>query len=80
MNEALPHVNVSETGQNIQMLIYASGTSAPKIAEALGLSTYAVYKWIYGECLPTIDNLVGLAHLLGVEMTDILVIEGGDAE
>ena len=77
MSEALPRVNVEKTGWHIRELIWDSGMSAPKIAEMMGLTTNAVYKWIYGECLPTIDNLVGLAHLLGVEMADILVIEGG---
>jgi hypothetical protein len=35
----------------------------------------AIYKWIHGTSLPTIDNLVILAAILGVTMDDIVVVD-----
>lgn len=34
----------------------------------------ALYKWQHGTALPTIDNLVVLAAVLGVKVDDILVM------
>ena len=34
----------------------------------------AVFKWMKGTSLPTVDNLVILADLFGVTIEDILVI------
>lgn len=42
----------------------------------MGFSTpNAVYKWIHGETLPTIDNLLILSRLLNVTMDRIIVQE-----
>ena len=35
----------------------------------------AIYKWIHGTAMPTIDNLVILAAVLGVTMDDIVVVD-----
>lgn len=35
----------------------------------------AIYKWQQGLALPTIDNLVALAALLGVTIDDIIVTD-----
>lgn len=37
-----------------------SGLSAQSLAEALGVSRSAIYKWISGECLPSASILVRL--------------------
>ena len=37
-----------------------SGLSAQSLAEALGVSRSAIYKWISGECLPSATILVRL--------------------
>ena len=34
----------------------------------------AIYKWIHGTSMPTIDNLVILAAVLGVSMDEIVVV------
>ena len=35
----------------------------------------AVYKWIHGECLPSIDNLVVLAKVFKTTVDKIIVVE-----
>jgi hypothetical protein len=36
----------------------------------------AIYKWISGRSLPSLDNLVILSRLLHTSMEDILVVDG----
>jgi len=46
------------------------------LQDAFGFGTpQAIYKWQQGLALPTIDNLVVLAALLGVKIDDILVTD-----
>ena len=35
--------------------------------------TQAIYKWQNGTALPTVDNLIGLAALLRIQIDDILI-------
>lgn len=46
-----------------------SGMSAQTLAEALGVSRAAIYKWISGECLPSAATLVKLEALSGGKIT-----------
>ena len=46
------------------------------LQDAFGFGTpQVIYKWQQGLALPTIDNLVVLAALLGVKIDDILVTD-----
>ena len=62
----IPFVDTVATGQNIdrdmQMIF---GFATPQ----------AIYKWIHGTSMPTIDNLVILAAVLGVTLDEIVVVE-----
>ena len=42
------------------------------VAESLGVSRQAVSKWETGESDPTMSNLVLLAKLYGVSLTELL--------
>lgn len=71
----MPIIDMVATGKRINELRIQRGISIKDISIALGFSTpQAVYKWIYGRNLPTVDNLVILAHVLGVRIDDILVL------
>lgn len=77
---ALPVIDLKATGMNITSLRKAAGISVRELQEILGFTNpQAIYKWQHGECLPTIDNLVILASVLGVTVDEILVVEGGSA-
>ena len=39
----------------------------------MGISCQAIYRWQRGDALPSIDNLVILADLFGVQIDDIIV-------
>ena len=67
---------MAKTGQNIVFLRKKAGLTVRDLQDAFGFGTpQAIYKWQHGQALPTIDNLVVLAALLGVKIDDILVID-----
>ncbi len=70
----LPVINMKATGMNIKMLRIKNGYSVEDVQTALRLATkQAVYKWQAGKTLPDISNLIALARLFRVEISDILV-------
>ena len=72
----LPYVNPVATGKNINRLRIAAGLSVKDLQMVFGFATpQAIYKWIHGTALPTIDNLVILADVLGVTMDEIVVVK-----
>ncbi len=72
----IPMIDMTGTGQNIVKLRKAAGVSVKDLQEVFGFATpQAIYKWQHGTTLPTIDNLVILAAVLGVRIDDILVTD-----
>ena len=72
---AIPCINTIATGQNINRLRIEAGLTVKDMQMIFGFATpQAIYKWIHGTALPTIDNLVILAMILGVTMDDIVVV------
>lgn len=70
----IPTIDLAATGANILRLRKAAGISVKDLQLAMGLSApQAIYKWQAGECLPSLDNLIALAALLGVKLDDIIV-------
>ena len=60
--------------KNIIRLRKNAGLSVKDIQTCLQLSTpNAIYKWQNGESLPTLDNLVILAEMLGVSIDEVIV-------
>ena len=72
----IPFVDTVATGQNIDRLRNAAGLSVKDMQMIFGFATpQAIYKWIHGTSMPTIDNLVILAAVLGVSMDEIVVVD-----
>ena len=72
----IPFVDVIATGQNINRLRLDAGMSVKDLQMVFGFATpQAIYKWFHGASMPTIDNLVILAAMLGVTMDEIVVVE-----
>lgn len=72
----IPIINLTATGENVNRKRLEAGIAVKDIQEACGFSTpNAVYKWIHGQNLPTIDNIIILASLLETTVDDILVVE-----
>ena len=71
-----PFVDTVATGRNIDRLRIAAGMSVRDMQMVFGFATpQAIYKWIHGTSMPTIDNLVILAAMLGVTLDEIVVVE-----
>ena len=72
----MPVIDMRGTGLKITQLRKASGKSVKDLQDIFGFGTpQAIYKWQHGSALPTIDNLVILAAVLGVSMDEIIVID-----
>ncbi len=70
----LPTVDTISTGKRINDLRKRAGLSVKDIQNVLGLgSTQSIYKWLSGQNLPTVDNLVILAAVLHVSLDDLIV-------
>ena len=75
----IPAINMPATGAHIKELMGQRGYSVKDIQQKFGFYTpQAVYKWVNGDTLPTLDNLVILASILEVSVDDILVLEWGE--
>lgn len=71
----IPTIDMIKTGRHITELRIRAGLSVRQLQDVFGFSTpQALYKWQHGTALPTIDNLVVLAAVLGVKVDDILVM------
>jgi transcriptional regulator with XRE-family HTH domain len=73
----VPVIDLRATGRNIKSLRVAAGISVRDLQSILGFTNpQAIYKWQNGDSMPTIDNLVILAAVLGVTIDEILVTDG----
>ena len=73
----IPVIDVTATGINIARLRAAAGLTVKDLQDIFGFNTpQAIYKWQRGDALPTVDNLVVLAAVFGVQIDDILIFQG----
>ena len=72
----VPVIDLAATGRNITKLRVKAGISVRDLQAVMGFTNpQAIYKWQNGYCLPSIDNLVILAAVLGTTVDDILAYE-----
>lgn len=72
----IPTINIVATGQNINALRIKADMSIKDMQRVFGFTTpQAIYKWIHGMNLPTIDNMVILAEMFNVTVDEIIVVE-----
>ena len=65
------------TGERIRDLLKRHGYTVKDIQEVMGFENpQAVYKWLSGKSLPSIDNFLILSRVLHTNIEDILVIDG----
>lgn len=72
-----------ETGRQIKKLLVENGYTVKDVQNAMGFENpQAVYKWISGRSLPSLDNFVILSRLLHTSikisssLTGILFVYG----
>ena len=70
-------IQPEETGERIRKLLLEQGYTIREIQGAFGFENpQAIYKWLSGKSLPSIDNFIILSRLLHTTIEDILVIDG----
>ena len=73
---ATPTINMTATGANIKALIRAKGLKVADVQDIFGFNTpQAIFKWMRGDAMPSIDNIVILAHLLDVTIDEIIITD-----
>lgn len=71
-----PVINTVATGQNINRLRIRAGLSVKDLQNVFGFATpQAIYKWIHGTSMPTIDNMVILASVLDTTVDEIVAVD-----
>lgn len=70
-------IQQKETGERIRALLKENGYTVKDIQEIMGFENpQAVYKWISGRSLPSLDNFLILSNILHTSINDILVVDG----
>ena len=73
----MPTIDMTATGKNITRMMKAAGITLKDLREIFGFATpQAIYKWISGKSLPSLDNFLILSRLLHASIEDILVVDG----
>ena len=72
----VPYINTVATGENINRMRMEAGFTVKDMQAVFGFATpQAIYKWIHGTAMPSIDNLVILAAVLGVTIDESIVVD-----
>ncbi len=75
MTNAFPVIQAKETGRLIRRLRRERNISMEDMAEYFGFtSCRTIYKWQRGDCLPSLDNFIGLSRLFDVRLEELLVV------
>ena len=70
-------IQPKKTGERIRKLLLEKGYTIREIQGAFGFENpQAIYKWLSGKSLPSIDNFIIFSRLLHTSIEDILVIDG----
>ena len=77
----LPAIDLKKTGQNITRKRKEAGVSVREMQIMFGFtSPQAIYNWQNGISLPSVDNFIVLATILGTTIDEIIAIEGDDSD
>ena len=70
-------VDEKATGLEIDRLMKRRGVSVRDVYDMLGTlsSVRVIYRWMNGETLPSLDNLVKLSRILGVSLDDLVMVK-----
>lgn len=70
-------IEPEKTGKKIKKLLDASGYTVRDVQHLMGFNNpQAIYKWLSGKSLPSIDNFVILSRLLHTSIDNLLVVDG----
>ena len=68
-------IDLTATGKRIKQLMMENHVTVKDLQEACGLERpQAIYKWLSGKSLPSMDNMVIIRIMLHTTIDDIIVI------
>ena len=71
-------IRPKETGIRLRHLLDEHGYTVKDVQQVCGFeSPQAVYKWLSGKSIPSIENLLILSVMLHTNVESILVFDGG---
>lgn len=71
-----PVIDMKATGSHLHSLLKSRGISVLELSQMMGIANKStVYKWMRGDALPGIDNLLVLSVILSVNINDLLVTQ-----
>ena len=71
----MPVIDMQATGMNIKKIIKDKGFKISDVQVRCGFNTpQAIFKWLRGDSMPSIDNLVILADMFDIPIDRIIVI------
>lgn len=67
-------IDMVATGANIKKIMKDKKMKVVDMQNIMGFNTpQAIYKWFRGDAMPSIDNMVIMASVLGIRIDDIIV-------
>lgn len=73
MEKKFPTIDKVKTGKRIRRLMDSLGLSVVDVQKYMGFSTQqAIYHWLNGRSLPTLDNIYALSELFKVPIDQII--------
>ena len=74
-------IDMEKTGLKIAEACRKQGLTIKDLQTLFGFAApNAIYRWLRGETLPTVDHLVILAHALQMPVDELLVLKKKEAE
>lgn len=71
----MPRIDMNATGKNIKKMMDDKNMTVKDMQNIFGFTTgQAIYKWIAGKTLPSIDNMVVIAMIFDRKIDDIIII------
>ena len=77
--DRIPAINLKRTGENITRMRKEAGISVREMQIMFGFTNpQAIYSWQNGKSLPSVDNFIILAAILGTTIDEIISTEEED--
>lgn len=72
----MPTIDVVATGANIKAIMKAKGFKVADVQARCGFNNpQAIFKWMRGDTVPTIDNMIIIADMFDVTIDQIVIIK-----
>ena len=69
-----PVIDMRATGAHIKELMDTREVTVQDVQKAMGLAApQAVYRWLKGSNMPSVDNLYALSRYLDTSMDDMII-------